>query len=81
MATKFIPIWIKESTFVVRSVNSAEEGLAFLDNYAGERGAVFHLTRWSLEKAADGEMDADQARSAFWRFAEDAGILGEDAAA
>ena len=65
MTTKFTPIWIKESTFIVRSVNSAEEGIAFLDSYAGERGAVFHLTRWTLEKATEGEVDVDQARGAF----------------
>ena len=68
MATKFIPVWIKKAT-------------PLLNGHQVEHGAVFHLTRWTRERAGDGEVDADHECAALWRYAEDIGILGEDAAA
>lgn len=82
MATLFQPmIWIRVGPVMVRPIGSAEEALAFLEHWRGDRGTVFHFTKVELEKALAGPIDVDRARQAFWRFAEDVNILGEIAAA
>jgi hypothetical protein len=78
MATRFQPmIWIREGSVMVRPIDSIEEALAFLEHWHGDRGAVFHFTKIEMEKALVGDVDIEDARQAFWRFAEDASILGE----
>ena len=81
MATLFTPIWIKEGPTLIRPIDTVEEALSFLEYWRGERGGVFHYAKISFEKALAGEIDVDQARQAFWQFAEGAKILGESAAA
>jgi hypothetical protein len=78
MVARFVPpIWIREGALFFRSIESAEEGLAYLNAYSGDRGAVYHATRLAMEKAVDGELSVEEARATFWRFAEDVSLLAE----
>jgi hypothetical protein len=78
MVARFVPpIWIREGPLFFRTIDSAEEGWAYLDAYSGDRGAVYHATKLAMQRALDGEVSVDDARLAFWRFAEDISILGE----
>jgi hypothetical protein len=82
MATKFeTSIWLREGPFMMRRVDSVDEALAFLEHWHGDRGAVFHFTLSTLRRTLGDDIDVDEARASFWRFADDAGILGESAAA
>ncbi|MEP9387161.1 DUF982 domain-containing protein [Mesorhizobium sp. KR9-304] len=82
MAVRFAsPIWIREGALFFRTIESGEEGLAYLNAYSGDRGAVYHFTKQAMQRAVNGELSVDDARLAFWRFAEDVGILGETALA
>ena len=75
------PIWIREDPLLIRTIGSPDEALAYLEAYKGDRGAVFHMAKQKLEKAVAGQIDADESRLEFWRFAGDVGILAESEAA
>jgi hypothetical protein len=82
MATRFVsPIWIREGALLFRTIDSAEEGLAYLNAYSGDRGAVYHVTKQAMQRSINSELTVDSAHLSFWRFAEDVGILGETALA
>lgn len=82
MVTKLEPgVWLKESQFLLRNVNTAEEALLLLDQFQGERGALYFHARLMLNGAIDRTVSQDDARQAFWAFAEDNRLLGESAAA
>jgi hypothetical protein len=78
MAMKFEPsIWLKDGPFMMRIIDGLEEAVAFLEHYPGDRGAVFHFTLRTMDRALAGEVGLDDARATFCRFAKDIGILGE----
>jgi hypothetical protein len=80
MGTKLEPpIWVRESSFLLRAIDSAEEALLFLDSFQGPRGALFHHARLTLEGARDGTNAPSEARRAMWTFALDNNLLGESA--
>jgi len=82
MATKFeSSIWLRESPFMMRTVDSIDEAIAFLEYYRGDHGAMYHHARLMLEGAREGRITVAEARQAFAAFAEANNILGERAAA
>jgi hypothetical protein len=54
--------------------------LLMLDQFHGERGAMFFHARSMLEGARDGRLPISEARQTFWFFAEDNKLLAESAA-
>ena len=82
MATKFeSSIWLREGPFMMRTVDSVDEAIAFLEHYRGDHGAMYHHARIVLDGAQEGRIAVVEARQAFSAFAEANNILGESAAA
>ena len=82
MATKFeTSIWLREGPFMMRTVDSVDEAIAFLEHYRGDHGAMYHHARLMLAGAREGRISVAEARQAFSAFAEDNDLLGESAAA
>lgn len=80
--TKFkSPIWILEGGLNFRSVNSADESLAYLHGWRGARAAIYDHALRSMEAAVRGEIDPQLAQEIFRRFAASEGVLAEADAA
>lgn len=65
---------------MMRTVESVDEAIAFLDHYRGHRGGMYHHARVMLEGARQGPVAISEARQAFIAFAEDNNLLGESSA-
>ena len=75
-------LWIRDGSYSVRTIQSGGEATIFLQHFPHEgRGAVYHATFAFVQKAGEGRLICVQAREAFWRFADDAGILAKTGAA
>ena len=71
-------IWIRDGNFSFRTIQSVGEAMAFLLHFPQEgRGAVYHTTVTFIQRAAEDRLSTKEARQAFCRFADDAGILVE----
>ena len=82
MATKFeSSVWLREGPFMMRTVDSVDEAIAFLEHYRGHRGGMYHHARLMLEGAQHGSIAIADARQAFSAFAEDNNLLGESSTA
>jgi hypothetical protein len=74
-------IWIRESSMLLRAIDSTDEALLFLANFHGDRGGMYFHAKSLLGGARDGTVLPSDARQAFWAFAQDNKLLGESAAA
>jgi hypothetical protein len=82
MATKLDPaLWIRYISFFPRAIDTVDEALSVLDEFQGERGAMYFHARTMLEGARDGRLPMSEARQTFWFFAVDNKLLAESAAA
>jgi hypothetical protein len=82
MATKLEPaVWVRDGSFHLRAIDTVEEALRVLDQFHGERGAMYFYARRVLEGAREGRLPVSEARQTFWFFAEDNKLLAERAAA
>ena len=71
-------VWIKEGAYALREVDSVEAAQAILDASALDaRGPLFYATANTLASARDGSIAPSEAREAFWRYADDIGILAK----
>jgi hypothetical protein len=76
MATKFeSSLWLREGPFMMRTVDSIDEAIAFLEHYHGHRGGMYHHARLMLEGSQHGSIAIADARKAFSAFAEDNNLL------
>lgn len=74
-------VWIKEGGMFPRPVSTIEDALLVLDQFGGDRGALFYHARVMLDGARDGKVAMSEARQALWMFAQDNDLLAESAAA
>ena len=60
---------------MMRTVDSVDEAIAFLEHYRGDHGAMYHHARLMLAGAREGHISVAEARQAFSAFAEDNDLL------
>ena len=54
---------------MMRTVDSVDEAIAFLEHYRGDHGAMYHHARLMLAGAREGRISVAEARQAFSAFA------------
>ena len=82
MGVKFEPgVCVRDGSFFV-TIDWVSEARALLSHIPRDRrGPLYHVTVEIMLRAEEGQVSPNEAREAFLRFADDAGILAEDRAA